>query len=41
MQDFRRDWRRWSTGERVAATGIAAFVLLFVPLSVALSNYTF
>jgi hypothetical protein len=41
MQDFVRDWRRWSRGERVAATGIAALVLLFFTAAVALSGHPF
>jgi len=37
MRDFRRDWMRWTRGERVAATGIGSFIVFVVPCMAVLS----
>ena len=28
LEDYRRDWRRWSRAERIAAVTLVAFLLL-------------
>jgi hypothetical protein len=39
MQDLRRDWLGWSRSERIAAAGIASFLLVFAPLMALLSGH--
>jgi hypothetical protein len=36
MQDLVRDWRRWTKAERVAASAIAALILIGVPAALAI-----
>jgi hypothetical protein len=41
MQDFLRDWYRWSLGERIGAAGIVSFILVFVPFMVTVNSHGF
>ena len=38
LEDYRRDWRRWSRAERVAAVALLAFFLLGAAAALAMSN---
>jgi hypothetical protein len=40
MQDFRRGWLGWTRSERVAAAGIASFILFFAPLMAVLGGHS-
>jgi hypothetical protein len=41
MQDFRRDWRRWSAVERLVAAALLALVLIGAPTALALGTHSF
>lgn len=41
MNDFRKDWRRWTRTERVSAIVILTLVLVFLPTLLALSAHSF
>jgi hypothetical protein len=34
IHDFRRDWRRWTTAERVSASVFVAILLIGIPASI-------
>jgi hypothetical protein len=34
MRDWKRDWRRWSRGERVLAVTLALLMLVALPMGV-------
>ena len=38
MQDFARDWRRWSKAERVTAVMIASGLVMALPTVLAISH---
>jgi hypothetical protein len=38
MQDFLKDWRRWSKAERVAAVMLASGLVAVLPTTVAVSR---
>ena len=38
LEDYRRDWRRWSRAERIAAVTLLAFLLLGAAAALAMTN---
>jgi len=40
MNDFRKDWQRWSRTERVGAIVILALVVVFLPTLLAISAHS-
>jgi len=34
IEDLRRDWRRWTTVERVSASAIVAILLVSIPAAI-------